>query len=361
MTFTIMNAAVFDGRETLRGRRDVRVDDGVVTLVTPAGATAAVGETIDATGGTVLPGLIDGHVHFSQPADFTSLLRGGVTSAADMATWPPERLAALRAESGGLAFRTSGAPLIGAAGPHSHMPGLTDAVIDSPAAAQREVRSRAAQGVDYIKLVLEAEGRGGPDPVSARAAVVAAHAAGLPVIAHASAVGAINLAVEIGVDVITHAPIDGAVSADTIARIVQDDIIVIPTLIMMRTTTQRRSVPKLYENARIFVAALHAAGARIVAGSDANSAPGAPAAVAHQTGIQDELALLVDAGLSNVEALRTATTAAADLFGFGDRGTVRRGAVADLVLVDGDPAARIGDVGATRAVWLAGQRMPSAS
>jgi len=63
---------------------------------------------------------------------------------------------------------------------------------------------------------------------------------------------------------------------------------------MMRTTTQRRAVPELYEHARIFVAALHAAGARIVAGSDANSAPGAPAAVAHQTGIHDELALLVD-------------------------------------------------------------------
>lgn len=101
-----------------------------------------------------------------------------------------------------MAFTTPGAPLIGPSGPHSHMPGLADAVIDSPHAARREVAKRVAQGVDYIKLILEAPGRGGPEPDAAAASVEAAHAAGLRVVAHASAVGAIELAIQIGVDIL---------------------------------------------------------------------------------------------------------------------------------------------------------------
>ncbi len=352
---TIANTAVFDGHDLLPGRYDVRVDGATIATVAPAGVAEPVGPVIDAAGATLLPGLIDGHVHFLQPDDFTALLDGGVTSAADMATWPPEHLAVLRSQSRGVTFRTSGAPLIGPSGPHSHMPGLTEAVISSPAAARREVAARVAQGVDYLKLVLEAEGRGGPDRDSARAAVEAAHDAGLRVVAHASAVGAIELAVELGVDILTHAPLDGTVSPPTVARIVAKGLVVIPTLIMMRTTAARRGMLAAYDSSRRFVADLHDAGATIVAGTDANSAPGAPATVPHRTGLHDELALLVDAGLSPVEALRSATAVAARLFAWDDRGSVRPGARADLLLVDGDPTARIGDITAVRAVWLAGE------
>ena len=355
MTTTIVDAAVFDGQGLLPGRYDVRVVDGTIAAVAPSGTTEPVGLAVDAAGGTLLPGLTDGHVHLLHADDFRALLSGGVTSAADMATWPPERLALLRSQSRGVTFRTSGAPLIGPDGPHSRMPGLTEAVIDSPEAARREVARRVTQGVDYVKLVLEAEGRGGPDRESARAAVQAAHSAGLRVVAHASAVGAIELAVNLGVDILTHAPLDGAVSGATIAQIVQDNLVVIPTLIMMRTTAERRGVPAAYDYCRRFVAELHDAGATLVAGSDANSAPGAPASVPHQTGLHDELALLVDAGLSPVEALRTATATAARLYEWAARGVVRVGAAADLLLVDGDPTTRIRDIDAIRAVWVAGQ------
>ncbi|RFA22732.1 amidohydrolase family protein [Subtercola boreus] len=357
MTFTITDTAVFDGDDLLAGRHDVRVDGGTVTAVTPAGAVAPSGAVVDAAGATLLPGLIDGHVHFQQPVDFSALLAGGVTSAADMASWPPEHLADLRSRSGGIVFTTPGAPLIGPAGPHSHMPGLSEAVIDSPEAARREVAIRVAQGVDYIKLVLEAEGRGGPEPDAARAAVEAAHAAGLRVVAHASSVGAIALAVEIGVDILTHAPLDGTVAAETIARIVEQGIVVVPTLIMMRTVAEARGVPQAYANARAFATAIHDAGVVIVAGSDANSAPGSPAAVFHGTGARDETGLLVDAGLSPVEALRAATSTSAELYGFENRGVIRPGSVADLLLVNGDPTADIAAVGDIRGVWLAGRRV----
>ncbi|RFA13204.1 hypothetical protein B7R22_13615 [Subtercola boreus] len=357
MTFTITDTAVFNGRELLAGRYDVRVDGDTVAALVQAGTGDPVGEVVDGAGATLLPGLIDGHVHFRQAVDFEALLAGGVTSAADMASWPPEHVAELRSHSGGIVFTTPGAPLIGPAGPHSHMPGLSDSVIDSPEAARREVAARAAQGVDYIKLVLEAKGRGGPESDAAHAAVDAAHAAGLRVVAHASSVGAIELGVAIGVDILTHAPLDGAVSAGTIKRIVEQGIVVVPTLIMMRTVAEARDIAPAYANAIAFVAAIHHAGVVIVAGSDANSAPGAPAAVFHGTGARDEVGLLVNAGLSPVEALRAATETSAGLFEFMNRGVVRLGSVADLLLVNGAPTTDITAVGDIRGVWLAGRRV----
>ena len=357
MTFTITDAAVFDGHDHREGRYDVHVDDGLVTAVTPAGAVDPPGDVISATGATLLPGLIDAHVHLRQPSDFSALLAGGVTSAADMASWPPAHVAELRSQSGGFLFSTPGAPLIGPAGPHSHMPGLAEAVIDSPDAARREVALRVEQGVDYIKLVLEAEGRGGPEPDAAHAAVEAAHAVGLRVVAHASSVGAIELAVAIGVDILTHAPLDGTVADETIERIVRQGVVLVPTLIMMRTVAERRGVPESYVNARRFATAAHDAGAVIAAGSDANSAPGAPAAVQHRSGAREEVALLVEAGLSPVEALRAATRTSAELFGFEHRGVVGPGSVADLLLVNGDPTVDIAAIGDSRGVWLTGRRV----
>lgn len=69
-----------------------------------------------------------------------------------------------------------------------------------------------------------------------------------------------------------------------------------------------------YRHAEASVAALHRAGIPIVAGTDANAAPGSPAPIRHGEGLHDELELLVGAGLSPVEALRAATVVPAGLF-----------------------------------------------
>ena len=97
------------------------------------------------------------------------------------------------------------------------------------------------------------------------------------------------------------------------------------------------------------VARLRAAGVPILAGTDAPS-PGTAAGVS----IHRELELLVEAGLTPVEALAAATSVPAECFGLADRGRIARGRYADLVLVEGDPTV---DIRATRAivgVWRQG-------
>jgi imidazolonepropionase-like amidohydrolase len=102
------------------------------------------------------------------------------------------------------------------------------------------------------------------------------------------------------------------------------------------------------------VGVLHAAGVPILAGTDANNTPGVPYQPAFGASLHDELALLVDAGLTTAAALRAATSLPAKHFGLSDRGAVEPGLRADLVLVDGDPLADISATRAIRQVWLAG-------
>lgn len=112
--------------------------------------------------------------------------------------------------------------------------------------------------------------------------------------------------------------------------------------------------PETYDVAARGVGAPHAAGVPILAGTDANTTPGVPYQPAFDASPHDELALLVDAGLSTAAALRAATSLPAKHFGLSDRGAVRPGLRADLVLLDGDPVADISATRAIRRVWLAG-------
>jgi len=76
--------------------------------------------------------------------------------------------------------------------------------------------------------------------------------------------------------------------------------------------------------------------------------------VNHGEAVHDELALLVDAGLTPTEALTAATAAIADRFGLTDRGRIAELNRADLILVDGDPTLDIAATRAIRHVWLGG-------
>ena len=86
---------------------------------------------------------------------------------------------------------------------------------------------------------------------------------------------------------------------------------------MMEAISQKMKVPGLnlnYANARASVAAMYQSGIPILAGTDANAAPGTPAAIPHGESLHHELQLLVDAGLSTVDALRAAYVTSGPVF-----------------------------------------------
>jgi imidazolonepropionase-like amidohydrolase len=219
------------------------------------------------------------------------------------------------------------------------------------------VAEHVRNGADYIKLIVEEPGKPGAlDAQDIRRVVAAAHDRGLLTIAHATSVATTKLAIDNGVDFSTHAPLDEIIDDATVQRMRTENRAAIPTLTMMRGIATMRygdAGDKHYANARDSVTALHRAGVPILLGTDAHP-PFGPVTVPHGESVHDELALLVEAGLTPLEALTAATSRTADHFGLTDRGRIAELKRADLILVDGDPTIDITATRAIRRIWING-------
>jgi imidazolonepropionase-like amidohydrolase len=342
----LTNVRVFDG-ERLAELATV-VIDGDRIGDDPAGA-----QPQDGGGRVLLPGLIDCHIHLTDDATLTALARQGVTTALDMGTEPPELVASLRNRGGVTDVRSSGASATHPASMHARRMGRSAGLVADPDEAKAYVAQRVAEGVDYIKIIVDPPGF---DEPTVRALVEAAHAHGLRTIAHAATRDAVLLAQAAGVDVLTHAPRDRLLEDGDVQHTRASRKVVVPTLTMMEAIVERIGTvaPVSYDVARSTVGDWYRAGVTVLAGTDANQAASAPASPPYGTSLHHELQLLVDAGLSPVDALRSATVLAAQYWGLADRGVIAPGKRADLVLVDGDPLADISAVSKIAAVWCAG-------
>ena len=371
---------IFDGTRAFAG--DVLVQGSLVAAVgrdlpPPPGATTMAG-----AGRTLLPGLVDAHVHAGD--DRRNLERSavfGVTLAFDL-FGPPELLRALRplegsAETAGLADLRGAGVIATAPGGHGTEYGIPIPTLTTPAEAAPFVDARRREGSDFIKVSYDSRDTSRLSRETLRALVDAAHAAGLQAWVHVNDYADAADAIAAGADGLAHLFIDRVVDPALAAELARRKTFVIPTL-TARTRRCGYSVgARLADDARLTpwlsaaerkrlrstfamekadcletlfasVRALRDAGVRLLAGTDAINA-----GTSHGASLHGELELLVRAGLTPVEALVAATSAPADQLGLA-RGRIAAGARADLVLVDGDPTA---DVTATRniaAVWKAG-------
>jgi imidazolonepropionase-like amidohydrolase len=230
-----------------------------------------------------------------------------------------------------------------------------DAILHAPDQVEPFVAARVAEGADYVKVVIEWPGPDLLDQPTIDAVATAARAHGKLSVAHASSVAAYRMAVHAGVDVVTHVPRDGVIDAETIAQMSEAGTVAVPTLAMMEAVVGQFGPPgDDYAYSRDSVAALHAAGVPVLAGTDAFSGPMLPKPLRHGASLHRELVLLVEVGLTPTEALRAATSPPARCFGLHDRGAIAPGLRADLILLGGDPVADIGATRGVQRVWCGG-------
>ena len=344
----VVGVTVLDGQggPPLPGQTVVAAG-GLIERVGPAGEVAvpAGAAVVDGTGATLLPGLVDAHVHldFYPPAQ---VLAGGVTTVRDLG-WPPARLAALRE----MAATPGASPRLLAAGQILTVPGGyptrapwappgTARPVEGAAAAARAVAELAEAGAAVIKVALD--DRVGPTlPAPVLAAVVAAAAErGLGVTAHVGGAAEAAKALAAGVDELAHWPFDPAGLPDALVDALAEAVVAVPTLHIDPTPARRAGT-------RRFVAR----GGRVVYGTDLGN-QGPPPGVD-----VEELRLLVSAGLSPGQALAAATSVAATHLGLDGAGRIAPGARADLLLVDGDPTTDLAALERVRLVtrdgWVA--------
>jgi imidazolonepropionase-like amidohydrolase len=328
--------------------------DGRIASVGSGLAPAGV-RTLDLRGKHVLPGLVDAHVHITTLAAAKAALESGVTTvrSSGVSHYVDVGLREL-ARRGAIA-----GPDFLAAGYHVRPrvaeeaffgdPGLADlmAGVDTAEKIRRMVRANLARGVDWIKvLATERAGTADTDPrvqtyteAELRAAVEEAAAKGVPVQAHAHGEEGAAAAVRAGVRSIEHGTY---LSEATLALMKEKGTFFVPTYTTVIDLTEpggdydvpalrirgQHMLPRLRAN----VLRAHRLGVKIVTGADTGYGPGST------TRVGQEVANLVEIGLTPLEALRCATTNAAELLRLQDAiGAVQPGFEADLIAVDGNP------------------------
>lgn len=377
-------------------------EDGVITAV---GRVADLGsggdgaERIDLGDCTVVPGLINAHVHLVFSASQTPVddyladaqsgtptllaratasleasARVGVTTVRDLGgpneVILPLRDRAARGEVAGAQIVASGSPITAPKG-HCHWFSHECAGADEVRAA---VRTQADVGADLIKIFATGGNlTPGTDPFAPQydvdalvACVDEARKHDLLVAAHAHAPEGIRRAATAKVSTIEHCLFETATSVEfdpaTADLMAANDVAFVPTfgasILRLMQLPREELMPiaarmlSKFELFREALRATRAAGATLVAGSDA----GIPHRHHHDFPA-DVAAMARDdtLGLTPVEALESATTAGADRLGLADRGRLTPGRRADVLAVDGNPLEVADDLQRTRLVWVGGR------
>ncbi|MDB5741189.1 MAG: amidohydrolase [Alphaproteobacteria bacterium] len=371
-----------------RNQVTILVHDQRIVSVTPGFTAPADAQVIDLSGATVLPGLIDTHVHitgqfdggdpiremvtetdlsaaYKTPAYARATLEGGFTTVRDVGGSTDLVVAMKRAiasgEIAGPRMWVAGSPLSPTGGhgdahsgldPALNQPQWDEPLVDGADSAIRIVRDHRRRGVDLIKIMPS----GGvlsvnDDPnlqlmsdAEIKAVVETAHALGMKVAAHIHGRGAIEHALALGVDSVEHGSYAGPESYPLFKS---HGAYLVPTLLIAQRVVEIAKThpeqlppssaakalevgPRLQKN----LGDAYKAGVKIAFGTDQGLVPHGKNA--------GEFKLMVAAGVSPADAILAATRNAADLIGdSADIGSVQPGRYADIIAVTGDPLADV--------------------
>ncbi|MFZ6863637.1 CIA30 family protein [Undibacterium sp. Ji67W] len=386
--YLIRNVRVFDGQRSFENRT-VLISDGKIKNNDFHGPTPVTAIEVSGKGKTLLPGLIDSHVHAYQ--DFDLPLLFGVTTEIDMFT----SVAVMQDFNRKMQHKQnddqsdviSAGTLATAPGGHGTEYGIPIETLNKPEQAQAWVDARIAEGSHFIKIVMEEGSDKHPinslDLTTVKALIQAAHKRSRLAVVHVSSLKDAQAALDANADGLVHLFTGTTIGDDDLKKLVKtaknthafiiptfsvlesiagikaDDVLQDQRLTNLLNVSQLQALKKTYgktENKSILripnvsTAALNAAQVPILAGTDAGNA-----GTQYGISLHHELASLVNAGLSPGAALTSATSVPAKAFHLKDRGRIANGYKADLLLVEGNPEA---DINATRNivnVWKDGR------
>ncbi|MGH3357108.1 MAG: amidohydrolase family protein [Nocardioidaceae bacterium] len=403
----LTNARLFDGtRAPLRDGAGVLVEDGRIVRVGDASDGAPEGAiTVDLTGKTLMPGIINGHLHgvgavpdlgFGvQPvlpgtlshalgARLREFLRYGVTTVRDMGTYGDQvmenRQAMRYGAYRGARILTCGLIISSTAPGDIVFDGMYRSV-DGADEVRKGVREQIRRGADFIKVMatgarsVELEAGIARDAESSAhgmavqltreeltTAVDEANRMGYQVVAHAEGLDGCEAAIDLGMRTIEHGFYLHR-RADLLDRMAELDIALVPTFssqyvfagrdLQVGTSgpTEKYSTTELdavaatnIDAAEKTLAAAHAAGTPIVLGGDDLEL--------RRGGAWIEILRMVHHGLPVHDALVASTSAAAHALGLHELGSIAPGMLADLAVLDDDPVQDPAILGDRERFWL---------
>ncbi|HYG28731.1 MAG TPA: amidohydrolase family protein [Allosphingosinicella sp.] len=376
---------ITDASQRPRGPSTIVVVDGRILSVADGLQPAPAGaRLVDLSDRTVLPGLIDTHVHLSgdpggdfwreavEPDEWWTLIgvrnarttvRAGFTTVRDLGSAPQVGSVLARATAEGLIVGpriVAAGPAISIIGGHGDVNGFRREVNEAlsahntctgPQECAARVRQLAQAGAQVIKFtatggVLSQQARGLEAHFTdeeMRAIVTTAHSLGLRVAAHAHGARGIEAAARAGVDSIEHGTFADAAALQAMRA---SNSVMVPTMMALvgvreglgrgiYTPIVEAKIRETVEHLGRAGRAARAAGVPVVFGTDAG-------VFAHGRNAEEFRMMVELVGMSPSEAIASATTGAARLLGLENEiGRIAPGLSADLIAVDGDPLADV--------------------
>jgi imidazolonepropionase-like amidohydrolase len=365
----VSNVGLFDGFED-RGVVHMAIDNGTIVAIS---SSPLVGDSvIDGTGKYVIPGLVNAHVHVTTEEELAEGFPYGILANLNMHTGEEAREQDWRA----LTRREAGYPLLFGAGhgatvpgghPNQFSPGME--TINDTMGIEEWVDRRIANGADYIKIIRESQPfMGNPalptlsfDQIEEIIRVV--HDRGLLAVVHTSTFEETARVATLGADGFVHMATfanDYPPSEAQLTAIRESGAFIVPTAVMVpHGNASMEGAPPfirqwaaenlLDEAANVdFVRRIHDAGITIVAGTDAPNTD-----LNFGDDLFGELDVYRQAGLSNLEVLRTATGNAAEAFDL-TVGVLAEGRKASFVLLSANPLTDLENIRAVEGVWKDG-------
>lgn len=351
----ISNASIFDGAQMLENASIVFKDGKVLEIGEKIGKYPKA-KRIDGTGKTILPPLLNAHVHVWFASNLKSALKAGVFGMLDM-HGSDEYCNKMREWRDSLEYAYYYSSNAGATVPGGHGTqfGIPVPTIDSTTTARDFTLARIENNADYIKILKE--------PMFATVTakqtnevIKTAHEENKLAVAHVSKVAdAVELSYQ-GVDGFVHIWHDKPLKEEYLTQMKEQGLFVVPTVLvtlkLLDFVREQEWEGTFMTEEELFaeIKRLHEMGTPILAGTDAPNL-----GINYEEDLYEEMILLGKAGLSNLEVLKTASSNIYKAFQLKEFSNIAKGANASFILLDGSPLENLDALKNSKMIWRKGQ------
>ncbi|HMT28584.1 MAG TPA: amidohydrolase family protein [Bacteroidia bacterium] len=352
---TIINVNLFDGHHIFENV-NFTFSDSIIISISDKFIDYKNATIIDGHGKTILPPLINAHVHIAGPENLKEALDVGIFAMMDMFTLD-KRANRLRAYNDSIGYAHYYSSNVGATVPGGHGTEykVTIPTINDTVTAREFVRDRVNQGADYIKISQE-HSMALLNQNQLTEIISEAHSLNKITVAHISELGDALQLTETDVDGLAHIwYLKSSVASGADLSLMQSkNIFVIPTLsviekLIENTDSAERKNYLAIDDVFKEVKKVYDAGIPILAGTDARNF-----GMNFTTQFFDELILLSRCGLSNLDILKSATSNIYQAFNLKEFKILKEKSSANFLLVDGKPDLNIEDIYKPKRIWKDG-------
>jgi imidazolonepropionase-like amidohydrolase len=350
--FFIKNVKVFDGEQVIESTNVEVVENRIIKISTELKTKTNL-KIIDGKGKTLIPALSNAHVHAWSPISLKQAANAGVLNVMDMHGIEnyQQNMRKLNDSTNFARYFIAGYAAT-APGGHGTQFGFPVPTLASPADAKTFVAERLKANVDYIKIIVEPY----MEALSIETVteiIKEAHQSNLKAVVHVSKLEDGIEVLKNNADALVHIWWDKVIDEEELNYLAtQKEFFIIPTLLTTLKAFEQIENEDYLSKSELLaeVKKLHDAKVPILAGTDPPNV-----GINYGTDLYEELFLFKEAGLSNIEILKTATSNPAEAFGLKKMGYLKQGYVADMLLIDGDPTENIEEIKNIEMIWKAGK------